>query len=330
MKEKVLQELKNHEGHYISGEEISVNLQVSRTAIWKCINQLKDMGYIIESQTKKGYRLLESPDSLQPQEMKGNINTEVIGRSIKFFDQVDSTNLYAKRIAEGGFLDGSVIIADEQLNGRGRMGRNWVSPKGKGIWMTIMLKPKINPADASKVTLLTACAVCKAIEEVSGLSTKIKWPNDIVLNGKKLCGILTEMSAEIDEINYLIIGIGVNVNIDLEDFPQELRDFATSMKIEKGDGVVRKELAAAIINNFERYYNGFIKTGSIRDYISEYKERSAILGKEVKVASSTFELQGTVVDISEEGQLQLELQDGSMKEIISGEVSVRGLTGYIS
>lgn len=330
MKERILQELKDHEGHYISGEEISGNLQISRTAVWKYINQLKNMGYIIESQTKRGYRLLGSPDSLQPQEMKGNINTEVIGQSLKFFDQVDSTNLYAKRIAEGGFLDGTVIMADEQLNGRGRMGRNWVSPKGKGIWMTIMLKPKINPADASKVTLLAACAVCKAIEEVSGLNTRIKWPNDIVLNGKKLCGILTEMSAEIDEINYLIIGIGVNVNIDMDDFPKELQDIATSIKIEKGQGVMRKELAAAIINSFERYYNGFIKTGSIRDYISEYKERSAVLGKEVRVTSSSLELQGTVVDISEEGQLLLELYDGSIKEIISGEVSVRGLTGYIS
>ena len=330
MKERILQELKNHAGHYISGEEISGILQVSRTAVWKYINQLKDMGYVIESQTKKGYRLLESPDSLLPQEMKENINTEVIGQNLKFFEQVDSTNLYAKRIAEGGFLDGTVIMADEQLNGRGRMGRTWVSPKGKGIWMTIMLKPKINPADASKVTLLAACAVCKAIEEISGLYTKIKWPNDIVLNGKKLCGILTEMSAEIDEINYLIIGIGVNVNIDLEDFPKELQAIATSIKIEKGDGIIRKELAAAIINNFERYYKGFIKTGSIKDYINEYKERSAVLGKEVRVTSSTLELQGTVVDISEEGQLQLEMYDGSIKEIISGEVSLRGLTGYIS
>jgi BirA family transcriptional regulator, biotin operon repressor / biotin---[acetyl-CoA-carboxylase] ligase len=330
MKEKILQELKSHAGFYISGEEISGSLQVSRTAVWKYINQLKDMGYVIESQTKKGYRLVESPDSLLPQEMKGNINTEVIGQNLKFFEQVDSTNLYAKRIAEGGFEDGTVIMADEQLNGRGRMGRTWASPKGKGIWMTIMLKPKISPADASKVTLLTACAVCKAIEEISGLYTQIKWPNDIVLNGKKLCGILTEMSAEIDEINYLIIGIGVNVNIDLEDFPHELQAIATSIKIEKGDMIIRKELAAAIINNFERYYKGFIMTGSIKDYINEYKERSAILGKEVRVTSSTLELQGTVVDISEEGQLQLELCDGSIKEIISGEVSVRGLTGYIS
>lgn len=330
MKERILQELKNNEGKYISGEDISGILQVSRTAVWKYINQLKDMGYVIESQTKMGYKLLESPDSLMPQEMNGYINTEAIGRNLKFFEQVDSTNLYAKRIAEGGFIDGTVIMADEQLNGRGRLGRTWISPKGKGIWMTIMLKPKISPADASKVTLLAACTVCKAIEEISGLYTEIKWPNDIVLNGKKLCGILTEMSAEIDEINYLIIGIGVNVNNELEDFPEELQAIATSIKIEKCGVTIRKELAASIINNFERYYKGFIKTGSIKDYLSEYKERSAVLGKEVRVTSSTIEIQGTVVDISEDGQLKLELYDGSIKEIISGEVSVRGLTGYIS
>lgn len=329
MKERILQELKTHAGQYISGEEISDMLQVSRTAVWKYINQLKDMGYVIESQTKKGYRLLESPDSLLPQEIRENIHTEVIGQHLKFLEQVDSTNLYAKKIAEGGFEDGTIIMADEQLKGKGRMGRAWSSPKGKGIWMTIMLKPKISPADAAKITLLTACAVCQGIEEICGIYPKIKWPNDIVINGKKLCGILTEMSAEMDEINYLIIGIGINVNLELAEFPQELQAIATSIKIEKGDSVIRKELAAAIINKFESYYKVFIETGSIKGYIMEYKKKSAILNKEVRVTSSFQELQGTVVDISEEGQLILKLGDGSIKEIISGEVSVRALEGYI-
>jgi BirA family biotin operon repressor/biotin-[acetyl-CoA-carboxylase] ligase len=329
MKELILQELKSCPGQYISGEEISSRLKVSRTAIWKCINQLKDMGYVIESQTKKGYRLLESPDSLLPQEITEGLNTQLIGKSIKYLEQVDSTNLYAKRIAEADFQEGTVIIAEEQLKGKGRMGRHWVSPRGKGIWMTIMLKPQIAPADAAKVTLLTACAVCRAIEQTCNISPQIKWPNDILLNGKKLCGILTEMSIEQDEINYLIVGIGINVNIEPQDLPQELHSVATSVRIEKGSSIVRKELTAAIINNFEHCYKNFIEASSIEGFLKEYKERSALLGREVTASSSFLSLKGKVLDITKEGQLLLQLEDGSMKEIISGEVSVRGLSGYI-
>jgi len=329
MKEKILHELKSNSGQYISGEEISNRLQVSRTAIWKYINQLKELGYIIESQTKKGYRLMESPDSLLPQEIEELLKTRCIGRNLKYLEQVDSTNLYAKRLAEDGFEDGTVIIADEQLKGKGRLGREWMSPKGKGIWMTIMLKPKINTSEAAKITLLTACAVCLAIEQVGGIQPRIKWPNDIVLNGKKLCGILTEMSVEQDEINYVIVGIGINVNLESQDFPEGLQAMATSIRIEKGSSVIRQELAAAIINNFENYYEPFTKTGSIKDHIEQYKAKSAVLGSEVMVKSSSFQMKGIVVDITEEGQLLLMQEDGTIKEIISGEVSVRGLKGYI-
>lgn len=329
MKDKILHELKSCNGQYISGEEISSRLQVSRTAIWKYIKQLKNMGYIIESQTNKGYRLVKSPDSLLPLEIQGMLKTDFLGKIIQYYDEVDSTNLQAKRIAEKGFEDGTVVIAEEQLRGKGRLGRAWVSPKGKGIWMTIMLKPKISPADAAKVTLLTACAVCKAIEDTCAVYPKIKWPNDIVLEGRKLCGILTEMSAELDEVNYILVGIGINVNLEREDFPEELLSHATSIKIEKGNVVERRKLAAAIINNFESFYKTFIRTGSIKGFIREYKDKSAVLGKEVKIKSSNVELQGTVVDISDEGQLVLRLKNGELKEIISGEVSVRGLHGYI-
>lgn len=328
MKEQILQELKMKSGQYISGEEISNKFKVSRTAIWKYINQLKEMGYVIESQTKKGYRLLESPDSLLPQEIRESLHADIIGKDLQYLEQVDSTNLYAKRFADNGFQEGTVIIADEQLKGKGRLGRTWVSPKGKGIWMTIMLKPRINPAEAAKITLLTACAVSKAIEGC-GVSPKIKWPNDIILNGKKLCGILTEMSVEQDEINYVIVGIGINVNLEQQDFPEDLQSTATSIRIEKGSNVIRKELTAAIMNNFESYYKVFTKTGSIREFIEEYKDKSAVLGKDVTVTSSSLNLKGKALDITEEGQLLLELEDGSIKEIISGEVSVRGLKGYI-
>lgn len=329
MRDRILKELKNHMGDYVSGEELSNKLQVSRTAVWKYINQLKASGYVIDSQTKKGYKLLESPDSLLPYEIKENLNTSFVGGEIKFLEEVDSTNLYAKRMAEDGFPDGTVIIADEQLKGKGRLGREWVSPKGKGIWMTIMLKPGINPSHAAKVTLLAACAVNKAISETCGIDTRIKWPNDIVCNGKKLCGILAEMGAELDEINYLIVGIGINVNIDKDEFPQELHSIATSIKIEKGMDISRKTLVVNILNNFEAYYKTFLKTGSIAGFIPEYKEKSAIIGKEVNIISSTQRFTGKVLDISAEGQLLVKLEDGTVKEIISGEVSIRAKDGYI-
>lgn len=329
MKDQILKELKSNKANYISGEELSNKLQVSRTAVWKYIKQLKEKGYVIDSQTKKGYRLLESPDSLLPYEIKEGLNTEFIGADIEYLEQVDSTNLYAKRIAEQGFTDGTVIIADEQLKGKGRLGRAWTSPKGKGIWMTIMLKPSINPSQAAKVTLLTACVVNKAILETCGINAKIKWPNDIVCSGMKLCGILTEMNAELDEINYLIVGIGINVNLDKEDFHEELHSTATSIKMEKGSTVSRKELVKSILNNFEAYYKAFLKTGSISRFMSEYREKSAVIGKEVNIISSTVQLKGKVLDISEEGQLLVQLEDGTVKEIISGEVSLRGLEGYI-
>lgn len=329
MRDQILKELKCHTTGYVSGEELSNKLQVSRTAIWKYIKQLKAMGYVIESQTKKGYKLLDSPDSLLAYEIGEGLNTEFIGSNIDFLEQVDSTNLYAKRIAEKGFSDGTVILANEQLKGKGRLGRSWTSPKDKGIWMTIMLKPNINPAQAAKVTLLTACAVNKAIEDNCDIKSKIKWPNDIICNGKKLCGILTEMNAELDEIHYLIVGIGINVNLDIEEFPEELHSTATSIKIEKGIDVSRKELVKSILNNFEVYYKTFLKTGSISQFISEYREKSAVIGRDVNIISSTVKFKGRVLDISEEGQLLVQLEDGSIKEVISGEVSIRSLEGYI-
>lgn len=329
MRDKILGELKNHTEDYLSGEELSNKLQVSRTAVWKYINQLKAMGYVIDSQTKKGYKLLESPDSLLPYEIKEGLETKFVGSNIIFLEKVDSTNLYAKRMSEQNFLDGTVIIADEQQKGKGRLGRTWVSPKGKGIWMTIMLKPNINPSQAAKVTLLTACAVNSAILHTCDIDTKIKWPNDIIYKGKKLCGILTEMSAELDEINYLIIGIGINVNLDKTELPVELKSTATSIKIEKGINVLRKSLVKSILNKFEVYYKEFLKTGSISQFISEYKEQSAVIGREVNIISSNTQHKGKVLNISEEGQLIIQLEDGTIKEIISGEVSVRGLEGYI-
>ena len=248
MKYRILEELKSRDKEYISGEEISRRLGVSRTAVWKYINRLRQEGYNIESQTNSGYKLVQSPDTLSSFEIQPLLKTRFIGREILYFDSIDSTNSYAKKMGEENIKDGTVIIADEQTSGRGRLGRQWMSPKGKGIWMTILLKPHIAPSEASKITLAAAYALCTALDKC-GLDVRIKWPNDIVVNGKKLCGILTEMSADMDIIKYIVVGIGLNANLDAHDFDSAIAATATSIKIEAGKSISRKtvELDADVI-----------------------------------------------------------------------------------
>lgn len=329
MKYKILEELKANNGQAVSGEDISKKLGISRTAVWKHISKLRGEGYMIESQTNSGYKLMGSPDVLSLSELEPFLRTGLIGRNIIYLDSTDSTNTYAKKAVEEPFKEGTAIIADEQTAGRGRLGRHWVSTKGKGIWMSIILKPDILPADAPKLTIAAAIAVAKALQSCCQLEAKIKWPNDIVAGGKKLCGILTEMSAEADEIRYVIIGIGINANMEIRDFGPEVSAIATSIRIESGRTVSRKALTASVLNEFDKIYKIFIRDGSIKPLLDEYKVKSAVLGKEVRVISKKEEIIGLAVDISEEGHLVLRLADGSHRQIMSGEVSVRGLYGYI-
>lgn len=328
MKEKILEILKANKGVFISGEELSNNLNVSRTAIWKAINQLKNKGYKIESQTKKGYCFIYAPDELTSVEVQPLLKTSILGKKIIYFDKIDSTNNYAKKLAEKEFVEGTVVIADMQSSGRGRLGRSWISPDREGIWMTILLKPNISPLYASKATLAVACAVCNAIFKISSLKAMIKWPNDIVVNGKKLCGVLTEMGAELDKINYLAVGIGINVNISEKSLSQDIEKIATSIKIEAGKEIQRKALVAEVLNEFENYYKQFIIDGSIDFLLDEYKSKLAIMGKKVKVMGKQ-EIIGVVENVNSEGHLIISLEDGRIEEIISGEVSVRGLNGYV-
>ena len=329
MKEKIIKALKQNTNKHISGEQLSELLGVSRTAVWKWINQLKAEGYVIESQTKLGYRLVKSPETLFSYEIAPFMNTKLIGKYMMYFDTLDSTNNEAKRLAEMGFENGTVLIADEQQAGRGRLGRNWVSPKGKGIWLTIMLKPQIAPKDASKMTIIAALAVLRAIGSICKAAPQIKWPNDIVLNGKKICGILTEMNAEMDEIHYLIVGIGINANLDEADFDETLLDKATSLKIENNNEVNRKALIANILNEFETLYMDFIKEANIEKFFEEYRKVSATIGKQVKIIDRKGETIGFAENLNIEGQLMVRKEDGTLIEVSSGEVSVRGIYGYV-
>ncbi|WP_113672429.1 biotin--[acetyl-CoA-carboxylase] ligase [Vallitalea guaymasensis] len=326
MKEKIIQ-LLNEADDYISGEEISKQLGVSRTAIWKVINRLKEEGYEIESVTRKGYRLLSSPDILNSEELHYNLNTEIIGNKIINFDKLDSTNQQAKKLALEGASNGTVVIAEEQTAGKGRRGKMWVSPPGTGIWMSAILRPSVMPENASMLTLVAGLAVCKAVREITNLEASIKWPNDIVVNGKKICGLLTEMNSEIDFINFVVVGIGINVNI--EKFPPELDNIATSLMIEGNQSYQRKILVKRTLEIFEDYYKKYLETEDLTKIIEEYNEHCINIGRKVRVTGRKQDITGNVKCVTNKGELIVTDQQGEDIVVTSGEVSVRGIYGYV-
>lgn len=327
LKKKILKMLKQNKDDFLSGEKISDKFGVSRSAIWKHINTLKEEGYEIQSVPRKGYRIISSPDILTLEEVEGYLTTDFIGRNIYYFDSLSSTNIKAKEIATKS-QEGIIVIAEEQTKGRGRLGRNWLSPKGKGIWMSIILKPKVDPIKVAKITLIGAAAVNQGLKDI-GIKSYIKWPNDIVIDGKKVCGILTEMSCELNMINYVIMGIGINVNLDKEDFSKDLIDIATSLKSIAGEKIDRKRLLAYILNNFEKLYIPFKEEGDISKTIKICKENSILIEKEVRIIMGDTQKIGKVLDIDDKGQLVVKYTDGKIEEIFSGEVSIRGKRGYL-
>jgi BirA family biotin operon repressor/biotin-[acetyl-CoA-carboxylase] ligase len=328
MKEKILELLKENREGFISGEKISDKFDVSRAAIWKYMNALREEGYNIESVPSKGYRLISTPDILTYEEIKEYLDTNYIGRNIYYFDTIDSTNIKAKTLAVNGEKEGTVVIAEEQTAGRGRLGRNWVSPKGKGIWMSIILRPKVDPMKVAKVTQVGAGAMSLALEDL-GMDSYIKWPNDIVIDGKKVCGILTEMSCELNMINYVIMGIGINVNLDKEDFEGEVSKVGTSLKIVSGEEQDRKKLLSLFLNRFEELYNPFKEKGDFTETIKVCRKNSILIGKEVRIIRGDEERKVNVLNINDEGELVVRYEDGRVEDIVSGEVSVRGIYGYV-
>ncbi|OFI01495.1 bifunctional ligase/repressor BirA [Clostridium acetireducens DSM 10703] len=328
MKNKIIKLLKENKNNFISGQDISNKLGVSRTAIWKGINQLKEEGYEIESVSRKGYKLIQIPDILNYEEIKEYLNTKYIGRNINYFETIDSTNIKAKELALQGEKEGTVIISEEQTLGKGRLGRGWASPKYKGIWMSLILKPNIDIMKAPKITQIGAAAIVKALREMN-IKSFVKWPNDIVLNNKKICGILTEMSGELNRISYVIMGIGINVNINKEDFSEEIRAVATSLKEEVGHKISRKELVGKVLNNFEYLYYKFVNEENFKETIDICKSHSALIGKQIKVINNKSTKIAKAVDLNDEGELVVQYENGDMEYLVSGEVSTRGLYGYV-
>jgi BirA family transcriptional regulator, biotin operon repressor / biotin---[acetyl-CoA-carboxylase] ligase len=328
MKEEILKLFRNSAGDYLSGESLSTELGISRTAIWKYINILKSDGYTFEASSKVGYKLISTPDILNHQEINPYLSTDYLGNEIFYYDSISSTNTKAKELAGDGLKEGTLVIAEEQTAGKGRLGRNWLSPKFKGIWMSVILRPDLNPIEASKVTLIGAAAVYKAMEDFN-IKAHIKWPNDIVLDGKKVCGILTEMSAELNKIHYLIMGIGINVNIGHDEFNEELRQSATSLKLHTGRSVDRKRLTASILNNLEKLYNEFRISGTIESSVEICRNNSILIGRDIKIINRNEEVHAAAIDIDNDGHLIVKHADGTTESIFSGEVSVRGINGYV-
>lgn len=326
MKRKILNILKNSDEEYISGERISEELGITRAGIWKHIKGIREAGYEIESISNRGYKLINSPDIITYEEIESLLSTKYIGRSFIHYDTTDSTNIQCRKECTNNLVEGLVVVAEEQTSGKGRLGRSWVSPKSTGIWMSVALTPAIAPVLAPRTTLIGAAAVYKALEAM-GIESGIKWPNDIVIDGKKICGILTEMNAEIERVNYVVMGIGINVN--MKEFPKELSEKATSLRNQLNRKVDRKLLIAEILNNLEVFYEEFKTNGNIENVIDICRKGSVILNKEVRVINGSREVICTAIDIDDDGELVVRHEDGTIHKVLSGEVSVRGIYGYI-
>jgi len=317
MKGRILEMLRG--GDFVSGESMSEQLGISRSAVWKHIGALRSEGYGIESVTRRGYRLMYSPDALDTEEITRGLDTGFIGRRIVLFDETDSTNNEAKRASDSE--DGTLFLGDMQTGGKGRLGRVWSSPKGEGIWMSLLLKPALVPARVPQITLIAGIAAAKAM----GFGARIKWPNDVVIGTKKVCGILTELSAEIERVNYVVCGVGMNVNTP--SFDGELADKATSLFIVTGERHRRAPIITRFLNEFERLYLKFLD-GGFASAADEYRELCLNVGREVNVIYPDREIRGRAVDINDSGELVVQTEN-EIIAVASGEVSVRGVLGYV-
>ena len=323
MRKTIVEILKNAGSDFISGESIAGELKISRTAVWKHIRKLRESGYEILSRERRGYKLKDAPDLLLPSEIQIGLNTEIIGKEMDYHPSVDSTNRVAKALAYHGAADGTIVVAEEQTGGKGRLERNFYSPRGKGIWFSVIMRPKLLPKDAPKCTLMAAVAVVEAMNRFN-LKAGIKWPNDIMFDGRKLVGILTEMTGEIGKISYIVIGVGINVNISRDEFPEDLRDIAASLSEISGGEISRVKFFRAVLEEFDKLYRK-IRTADFDEIFTLWKKYNITLGKNVRVISAIDGLEsfsGKAVDLNAEGALVVETEQG-LRAVYSGDVSIR-------
>ncbi|MCB8817150.1 biotin--[acetyl-CoA-carboxylase] ligase [Desulfosporosinus shakirovi] len=322
LREAVLQALKEKAGEWLSGETLSESLNVSRTTVWNQIKALLAEGYEVDSSPKKGYRLSSPPDILSPEEVCPRLTCEVFGQTnYLYYQEIDSTNTRARALASAGYPEGTVVVADMQTAGRGRRGRSWYSPSGKGIYMSVILRPILPLKEISRISLLTAVAVAESLEEELNLSARIKWPNDILIKGKKVAGILSEVVTDMDGIEYIVVGIGLNINNELQDFPSDFRTIATSAHVEDARPVSRVKVLQGLLARLEsRYFD--LLAGSFEGILQKGKSLSVVIGQELRLDMINGFLMGKAVDIDDNGFLLLRDQSGVVHTIISGEITI--------
>lgn len=320
--EKILEQLLMRGA--VCGQALGEELGVTRAAIFKQIEQLRAMGFEIDA-GRAGYRLMSCPDCLMTPMIRLRLKTEWAGREVLYFDELDSTNRKARELAAQGAKTGTLVIANEQTGGRGRRGRSWVSPRGESVLMSLILRPQTHPSKVAKLSLLTALAAEEAIRDVTGLEAKIKWPNDVVVSGRKVCGMLLEMTADEQCVHDVVAGVGINVH--QKEFPDDIKDTATSLEILCGRFIRRSDVVCAFLKRFEEF--GELAQKDEEAVMRLYRERSATLGQTVRVISLSGEFTGTAVDLTDEGTLIVRDDEGALREVLAADVSVRGVMGYV-
>ncbi len=315
----ILDLLRQHGGEPLSGEEISRVIGVSRTAIWKQINTLRELGYAIEAVTSRGYRLLAVPDSLLASEIESGLATKIIGRPVVALGETDSTNARAGDLAEHGAPEGTVVIAEGQSQGKGRMGRRWESPVGVNLYASVLLRPPIPPYEAPQLTFLSAVAVARVVALATGLTPEVKWPNDVLLGGRKVAGLLNEMRAETEGVHHVILGIGVNLNMSAAQFPEDLRYPATSLQLELGRPVSRLAFTRDLLRELDRLYSEFLLVG-FGPVRMAWEGFCRLVGQTVEVDFQDRQIQGTVLGIDADGALLLRHPGGTRERVLAGDV----------
>lgn len=321
LRKRLLEAFSENESEYLSGQYLADLIGCSRTAVWKHIEELRKEGFELEAVRSKGYRIVSIPEKITPNEIALGLKTTTLGQHIHYEEAVESTQKIALRLSLEGAPEGTAVIAEEQTGGRGRLGRQFYSPKYTGVWMSIILRPNLAPQKAPQLTLITAVAVVQAIEEVTGLNPQIKWPNDILIDGKKVTGILTEMQAESDRIDSVIIGIGLNVNQEKEDYPEELRSIATSLYIESGKKINRAELTRELLLKLEKLYLLYLKEGFYPIKLL-WESYAVSIGKTITARMLNGSLIGKAIGITDDGVLLMEDETGKVHQIYSADIEL--------
>lgn len=319
--QRILELFRAKHGGIVSGEELSGALQVSRTAVWKHIKSLKDIGYRIEAIPSQGYRLVASPDILVPAEIEADLSSTVIGRRLICFRETGSTNEVAFKLAEEGAEEGTVVVAEAQRHGKGRLGRRWESPAGVNLYCSVILRPPILPPCAAQLTFLSTVAVARAIAATTSLHPSIKWPNDLLVNGLKVAGLLNEMSAETEKVNFIVLGIGVNINMRRDQFPADLRHPATSLFLEEGQPVSRHAFTRSLLEALDALYDTYLARG-YEPVRKEWLARCNFIGRQVRITFQEKELAGMAQGIDQDGALLVRLPDGKVERVLAGDVTI--------